>query len=79
MTHSDLFTINQGVLISQPNNGEIAAGLLASVVNKLPGTPATIEAAQAYAALAVAAELRALRGEAQRVVEILANTGQNPG
>lgn len=57
--------------MSQPSNGEIAAGLLASVVNKLPGTPATIEAAQAYATLAVAAELRALRGEVQRVAEML--------
>jgi hypothetical protein len=48
------------------------------VVNKLPGTPATIEAAQAYATLAVAAELRALRGEVQRVAEMLTRTAQNP-
>ena len=65
--------------MSQPTSGEIAAALLAGVVNKLPGTPATIEAAQAYATLAVAAELSALRGEVQRIAEILANTGQNLG
>jgi hypothetical protein len=58
--------------MSQPTNGEVVAGLLAGVVNKLPGTAATIEAAQAYATLAVAAELYAIRAEVHRIAEMLA-------
>jgi hypothetical protein len=64
--------------MSQPTNGDIAVGLLAGVVNKLPGTQATIEAAQAYATLAVAAELRALRGEVQRLAELLTTARDRP-
>ena len=43
-----------------------AAELLASVDNKLPGTPAVIAAAHAHAVLALADELAALRTALQQ-------------
>jgi len=52
--------------MSQSANGRKAAELLASVGNKLPGTPAVIAAAHVYATLALADEIAALRAEIRK-------------
>ena len=51
--------------MSQPSNRQLAAELLASVANKLPGTPSVIAAAHAYAVLVLADEVAALRAALQ--------------
>jgi hypothetical protein len=51
------------------SNRQIATELLSGVVNKLPGTPAVIAAAHAYALLAVADEVAALRAAVEKTTE----------
>ncbi|WP_328473872.1 hypothetical protein OHA21_13675 [Actinoplanes sp. NBC_00393] len=47
--------------MSHPSHRQMAADMLASVDNKLPGTAAVIAAAHAHAVLALADEMAALR------------------